>query len=204
MEASDEWRQVRRSDEFRGGPIDNPPARVIVNNDHSIIRRLRMDVLKVYQYALQREFEGKRFFEENAGRLSHSAAVGAFKNLAAEEQKHIDFIQDLIDRIKKGESPNLSMAKEMQNEGFFSQRAISESIDSKTLEAMVPDLPILRMAYLIERDFAEFYEKAAKEAEGEVKEALTMLASWEHGHEELFQQFHDKAFQEYSKMPWGG
>ena len=163
-----------------------------------------MDVLKVYEYALQREFEGKRFFEENAERLSHAAEVGAFKNLAAEEQKHIDFIQDQISRIKKGESPDTTMGKDMQSEGFFSSRAISESIDSKTLEAMVPDLPILRMAYLIERDFAEFYEKAAKEAQGKAKEALTMLANWEHDHEELFQQYHDKAFQEYAQMPWGG
>jgi rubrerythrin len=163
-----------------------------------------MDVLKVYQYALDREFEGKRFFEENAERLSHAAAVGAFKNLAAEEQKHIEFIQEQINRIKNGESSNIAMGKEMQSEGFFSQRAISESIDSKTLEAMVPDLPILRMAYLIERDFAEFYEKAAKEAAGDAKEALTMLANWEHSHEELFRQLHDKAFEEYSKMPWGG
>ncbi|MBI4730715.1 MAG: hypothetical protein HY781_01045 [Chloroflexi bacterium] len=41
-----------------------------------------------YEYALQREHEGKRFFEENAGRLNHAAAVSALKELAAEEQKH--------------------------------------------------------------------------------------------------------------------
>ena len=68
----------------------------------------------------------------------------------------------------------------------------------------MPDLPILRMAYLIEHDFAEFYEKAAAQAEGTAKKVLTMLANWERGHEELFKQLHDKAFQEYSGMPWGG
>ena len=62
-----------------------------------------MDIRKIYEYALQREYEGKRFFEQNAERLSHAAAVGAFKNLAAEEQKHIEFIQSQIEALDKGQ-----------------------------------------------------------------------------------------------------
>jgi len=163
-----------------------------------------LDILKIYQYALQREFEGKRFFEQNAERLNHAAAVGAFKNLAAEEQKHIDFIQSQIDLVKKGAPPDLALGEAMQKEGFFSQRAVTEAVDAKVLESMVPDLPVLRMAYLIERDFAEFYAKAAENAEGDGKKVLTMLADWEREHERLFKQYHDKAFEEYAGMPWGG
>jgi rubrerythrin len=88
--------------------------------------------------------------------------------------------------------------------GFFSQRAASEAIDQTVAEAMVPDLPILRMAYLIERDFAEFYELSAAQATGEANRALSLLASWERGHERLFKTFHDKAFSLYAEMPWGG
>ena len=163
-----------------------------------------MDILKIYEYAMQRELEGKRFFEQNAERLNHAAAIGAFKNLAAEEQKHIEFIQSQIDLIKKGAPPDVTMGEEMQKEGFFSHRAVTESIDSTTLESMVPDLPVLRMAFLIERDFSEFYEKAAEKAEGDSKKALKMLAEWEREHEQLFKQYYDTAFEEYSKMPWGG
>lgn len=163
-----------------------------------------MDVNKIYQYALQREYEGKHFFEENAGRLSHGAAVGAFKNLAIEEQKHIDFIKALIHALEKGNSTVSAMEAEMANAGFFSQRAQSEFIDQTVAEAMVPDLPILRMAYLIERDFAEFYEMASAQAEGEAKQALAMLANWERSHERLFKMMHDKAFALYANMPWGG
>ena len=72
------------------------------------------------------------------------------------------------------------------------------------IEAMVPDLPVLRTAYLIERDFAEFYELAARKSEGEAKQVLEMLARWERGHEELFKRLHDRAFEEYAQMPWGG
>ena len=163
-----------------------------------------MDIRKIYEYALQREHEGKRFFEQNAERLNHAAAVGAFRQLAAEEQKHIEFIQAQLDALDTGEQPNISMGVQLEEEGFFSQRADSEMIDQTVLEAMVPDLPVLRMAYLIERDFAEFYEMAATKSEGEAQEVLQMLATWERGHERLFKHLHDTAFEEYASMPWGG
>lgn len=163
-----------------------------------------MDIRKIYEYALQREHEGKRFFEENAARLNHAAATGAFEKLAAEEQKHIEFIESQIAALDEGVSASAALGVEMEKAGFFSERAASEAIDQTTLEAMVPDLPILRMAYLIEHDFAEFYERAAQKAEGEAKKVLEMLARWEHTHEALFRQYHDKAFEEYAQMPWGG
>jgi rubrerythrin len=163
-----------------------------------------MDLRKIYEYALQREYEGKHFFAENAKRLSHAAAAGVFEQLAAEEQKHIEFIQAQIDALDQGEAPNTAIGTELQEEGFFSQRAESEMLDQTMLEAMVPDLPVLRTAYLIERDFADFYEMAAGKSEGETKEVLEMLAQWERGHERLFKRLHDTAFEEYAEMPWGG
>jgi len=45
---------------------------------------------------------------------------------------------------------------------------------------------------------------AAKRAEGEAKTVLEMLARWEHTHEVLFKKMHDRAFEEYAQMPWGG
>ncbi len=163
-----------------------------------------MDLRKIYEYALQREHEGKRFFEENADRLHHASAVGAFKALAAEEQKHIDFINSQIAFLNRNEKPSAAMGAALQKEGFFSQRAASESLDQTVSEAMVPDLPVLRTAYLIERDFAEFYETMAQEAQGESRHVLEMLARWEHGHERLFKEMHDRAFELYASMPWGG
>ena len=163
-----------------------------------------MDIRKIYEYALQREHEGKRFFAENAGRLSHAAAVGVFEQLAAEEQKHIEFIQAQIHALDKGGAPDTALGAELEEAGFFSQRADSEMLDQTVIEAMVPDLPVLRMAYLIERDFAEFYEMAASKSEGKAQEVLQMLGGWERGHEKLFKRLHDTAFEEYAEMPWGG
>ena len=164
-----------------------------------------MDIEKVYQYALQREKEGKRFFEENAARLSHAAAVGAFKVLAAEEQTHIEFIQRQLDLLHAHHRADVKLGVDGEGEGYFAMRAATEALDQTVLEAMVPDLPVLRTAYLIERDFAEFYEQAAAgQAEGDAKETLELLARWERGHEKIFKSLHDRAFAEYEQMPWGG
>ena len=163
-----------------------------------------MDIRKIYTYALQREHEGKRFFEENATRLSGAAAVGAFKQLAAEEQKHIEFIEGLIAALERGQPAPTELGAAFEKEGFFTQRAHTELLDQTVIEAMVPDLPVLRTAYLIERDFAEFYEMAASKEEGPAKQVLEMLARWERGHEALFRQMHDRAFEQYAQMPWGG
>jgi rubrerythrin len=159
-----------------------------------------MDVVKVYQYALLREREGKRFFEDCAGRVAHAAAVQAFRELIAEEEKHIEFITRLLQGLKSG-----GVAEEPDaGEGFFSRRAASEFLDQTVMESMVPDLPVLRMAYLIERDFVEFYSSAAEAAEGEAKRALSILADWERVHEKLFKNLHDRAMEAYDLMPWGG
>jgi rubrerythrin len=163
-----------------------------------------MDIRKLYEYALQREYEGKLFFETNAACLSHATAVAAFKKLAAEEQKHIEFVQAQINAMAAGKTADVAFGEELNRSGVFSQRAAAEFIDETVLEAMVPDLPILRMAYLIEQDFAEFYEQAAQKTEGEVRNVLEILASWEQRHAALFKKMHDQAFDEYAQMPWGG
>jgi rubrerythrin len=164
-----------------------------------------MDVRKVYEYALQREHEGRDFFRQNAQRFSHAAVTDAFEQLAGEEEAHITFIQGLIDALETAEQANTGQEAALRAEGFFSQRAAQEMLDQTVIESMVPDLSVLRMAYLIERDLAEFYEMAADQAKDEMAaRSLQMLAQWERGHEKLFKEMHDRAFQEYAGMPWGG
>ena len=164
-----------------------------------------MEIRKIYEYALGREHEGRNFFASNAERFQHAAVQGAFKAMAAEEEKHIIFIQSLIDGLDAKGSTGLETGAALQAEGFFSQRAETEMLDQAVIESMVPDLTVLRLAYLIERDFAEFYEMAAGKVEDPAaQQALEMLARWERGHEQLFKKMHDKAFEQYAGMPWGG
>ncbi len=162
-----------------------------------------MNVQRIYEYALQREREGKNFFQSNAERMSHAAASGIFQRLAQEEQKHIEFIERLLASLGSGEQ-SVQPGLGLEQGDRFSRRAELEMLDQTVIESMIPDVAILRMAYLIERDFAEFYETSADKAEGEARTALTALARWERGHERLFKELHDRVFQEYAEMPWGG
>ena len=163
-----------------------------------------MNLRKVYEYALQREREGRDFFESNAKRMSHAAATGIFLTLVAEEEKHIATIQGLLSALESGRAGEARPEGELAGHGFFSERAASEDLDQTVIESMIPDVTILRMAYLIERDFAEFYEMAAARAEGDAQKALNSLAVWERGHERLFKGIHERVYQEYMEMPWGG
>ena len=162
-----------------------------------------MNIRKILEYALQREHEGKAFFLNNAERLSNAAATQAFKAIAAEEQRHIEFIQAQINNLDAKESDKKT-APDLDESGFFADRADSEMIEQTVNEAMVADLPVLRMAYLIERDFAEFYAQAASKTEGDARIILEFLGRWESGHERLFKKMHDDAFEKYAEMPWGG
>jgi rubrerythrin len=161
-----------------------------------------MNVRKVYEYALQREREGFEFFQSNAERMSHASAAGIFRRLADEEQMHIQFIEDKMRGLEGDQPASLDLG--LEGGGFFEGRAASELLDQTIVESMVPDLPILRMAYLIEHDLAEFYSMAAEQTGGDAKDALSALAQWERGHEKLFKNLHDKILQEYMEMPWGG
>lgn len=159
-----------------------------------------MNLQRIYEYALQREEEGYRFFSDNAAKASHAAAAQAFSKLAEEELHHIAFIRQLL------ASPDGEIADIAQpvGDGWFEERARKEFLNQSLIESMIPDVAVLRTAYLIERDLSEFYEKAASKAEGRAKAAFTQLAKWERGHESFFRELHDRIFEEYTHMPWGG
>jgi rubrerythrin len=161
-----------------------------------------MDARKVLNYALDREREGYAFFSGHAQKAGHAAVKAVFERLAAEEKAHVRYIEKLIKGLESGA---VSSDDEVSHDTtFFTDRAASEMIEQTTVEAMVPDLPVLRMAFLIERDLSEFYADAAKNSEGEAQKAFVKLSAWELEHERLFKALHDRVFAEYSGMPWGG
>ena len=139
-------------------------------------------------------------FSDNAAKASHAAAAEAFSKLAEEELHHITFIKNLL-AAPDGETADMA---EPVGDGWFEERARTEFLDQCLIESMIPDVAVLRTAYLIERDLSEFYEKAAAKAEGKAKAAFTQLAKWERGHEAFFKELHDRIFEEYTQMPWGG
>jgi rubrerythrin len=160
-----------------------------------------MDIQKIYEYALQREKEGYQFFKSSADKATHSTAAAVFLKLADEELKHIKFIKELMEAsVNFGSSSDILL----EAKRWFEDRAEKEMLDQSLVESMIPDVTVLRTAYLIESDLSEFYEMAASKSKGNDQKAFQLLAKWERGHEAFFKELHDKVFQEYTEMPWGG
>jgi len=106
--------------------------------------------------------------------------------------------------MKAGDDDDVQTEAMLEIEGWFEDKAEKELLDQSLIESMIPDVAVLRTAYLIESDLAEFYENAASKSSGRAQKAFEQLARWERGHEAYFKDLHDKVFEEYTQMPWGG
>jgi len=163
-------------------------------------------LVKIFEYALNQEETGKAFFESSLKRMGMGAAISAFKRLIDEEQRHIQFINQILKDLRVGgdikQDTVMDIALEPTN--YFDERARSEFLQQCIEGSMVPDVTVFNTAWLIEKDLSEFYGNMASKTEGKAKEAFTMLSNWEKIHEEFFREYRDKLSETYAKMPWGG
>lgn len=164
------------------------------------------NLIRIFEYALNQEETGKRFFETSLERLGVGAATTAFKRLIEEEGRHIEFINTILGTLRSEDELKIDDLKPMILEptDYFDQRSRSEFLERCVYESMVPDVTVFNTAWLIEKDLSEFYENMAKNTSGQPAEALNMLSGWEKAHERFFREFRDQLTETYSKMPWGG
>jgi len=164
------------------------------------------NLIKIFEYALNQEETGKSFFQTSLQRMGWGAAVSAFKHLIREEEYHITFIKTILDQLRRSSPDQLQVEREaaLTQAGFFDERAKSEFLRQCLEGSMVPDVTVFNIAWLIEKDLSEFYERMANQTKGKAKEALTMLSQWEKGHEIFFREYRDRITEVYSKMAWGG
>jgi len=164
------------------------------------------NLIKIFEYALSQEETGKSFFQASLARMGWGAAVTAFKRVLEEEEKHILFINNILRGLKQGGPEQIQLDKDiaLPQTNFFDERSRREFSQQVLLESMVPDVTVFSMAWLIEKDLSEFYEKMAGQTAGKAQEALSMLAGWERGHERFFREFREQLTKVYDTMPWGG
>ncbi len=164
------------------------------------------NLIRVFEYALNQEKTGKSFFETSLQRMGVGAAVTAFKRIIEEEDRHIFFINAILEDLNKEKEIDLSDLGDLVLDptNYFDDRTRSEFLERCVYESMIPDVTVFNTAWLIEKDLSDFYERMAENAKGTPREALNMLAGWERGHEKFFREYRDKLTEIYSKMPWGG
>jgi rubrerythrin len=164
------------------------------------------NLIKIFEYALNQEHTGKSFFESQMERLKTGAAESALRKLVNEEEKHIRFINGILENLRSSgqvAEGQLSVPQFDQS-NFFDERAREEFLDQCVEGSMVPDVTVFNTAWLIEKDLSEYYESMAQQTDGMAQEAFRMLAEWEKTHEQFFRRFRDKLSETYSQMPWGG
>lgn len=141
------------------------------------------DVLKL---AEKFEIEGYKFYHSKSKEVKSKAVETIFLNLAKMEKEHTEFIQHLMKEIEDGREITEFPANAQQT---FKTEYEDQKIDKTTQEDDLMDLAVLRLAYLIEKDFMEFYEKAAQNEKNEkVRKILELLRDWEEGHKKIIEE----------------
>ena len=160
---------------------------------------------QIFRYAMQMELDGHNFYKEKASSLNNPTSFKMFMDLAEVEMEHYKYIERQLNNYIEKNSLDINLDIESKEGSIFESREESEHIEETLNESDIPDLTILRMAYLIERDYKEFYQNAATNIEDlEVKKIFEKLAKWEEGHETIFKAEYDKRMREYINLPWGG
>lgn len=141
------------------------------------------DVLKL---AEKFEIEGYRFYHAKAKEAKTKPVAAVFEYLAEMEKEHTQFIRRLMKELEEG--GELSDVPEEMNR-TFQLRYEAQAIDEVSPEDDLLDLSALRMAYLIEKDFTDFYARAAEVQKDErLKSILVLLRDWEDGHRKIVEE----------------
>lgn len=151
-------------------------------------------VIGVLKYALAREKEGEKFYRERTQNVFTPQVRDILEELAEMEKDHVLYIETLIESLIKGAE---FTHYQLENPGIFKKREVLE-LKGISIDNIAGDISILRMAYLIENDFAEFYEKSARNTESkDLKEILEKLSKWETEHRRIVQSIYDDLTKEY-------
>lgn len=150
-----------------------------------------MDKIKsILKFAMRMEKDASDFYEFYMDKAESDETRALFSELALIEKQHYKILERKFNELLYTEPP-LTISW-VVDDSFKAQDPHILSDNSDTIPAVAgaaTDLSIIRMAYLIEHDFAYFYSKAVEAVEeAEVKKFLQELAGWEKQHSDLFQK----------------
>lgn len=142
------------------------------------------DVLKI---AYEMEVRGMEFYGEQKEKVKYPLLRDIFEHLQHMEKSHADYIKKQMSNIEN-EKP-LDDLPSGDEEDKFHHRLSQQLIETEKLKLDLGDYSIIRMAYLIEKDFAEYYKKSAEHSDNEETKMLFLkLEEWERGHEKLMKE----------------
>lgn len=149
--------------------------------------------LKILRQALINEQEGVSFYTMAAGQAKDKEAEAAFRELAAEEQMHIDWLLGLYRSICDDRIESFDPSE-------FEEPPAPVKYDWTTIgrESGSLAVSVFGIAINLEKAAIDFYTEAAKTTELPAAKALyEKLIRWEYQHLEQFQREYDNLRDEW-------
>lgn len=149
--------------------------------------------LKVIRQALLNEQEGIDFYQLAAGRAASQEAREAYEQLAAEEQKHVDWLLALYRNIRDEETQGFdpSIFEEPPAPGLYNWKVIGRESGSLAVS-------VFGIGITLEKAAIDFYTTAAEQTQIPAARALyEKLIRWENQHLEQFLKDYDTLKEEW-------
>ncbi len=136
--------------------------------------------LQVLEYAIKMELEGYDFYKNLAAKGKTQRTRDIFSGLAKMEWEHYELLTKQKESLTSGGTFEPIDIKRLRDQNLFAERLDGEIGDRDT---GLGDISIIRMAYLIENDLAEFYKRAAENTQDPAgRKMYEELAEWEEEH----------------------
>lgn len=152
---------------------------------------------EIIAFAMNMEKQGQKFYESFVQQVDHPDARRWFETLAETEKEHYEILEKQLKKLND-ETGWMSLEEfQVGNDpSLFEKRQQAEDVDPNENKYSLSDLSVLRMAYLIENDFAEYYLKAMNQVDDEEgKKMLKTLYEWENEHRRVFHEAYKQAME---------
>ncbi|MDI6601022.1 MAG: ferritin family protein [Thermoanaerobacteraceae bacterium] len=151
--------------------------------------------LNVLNFAMNMELEGQSFYGNYSKSVKNPKARDLFESLTKMEEAHYNYLKAQYDNLSNGKSIEEPEGG-FESPELFNKRMEQQNIPTTSFETSTSDITLLRMAYLIEDDFMNFYKKAAENVDDlGVKNMFSGLAEWEKGHREALEKQYKEMFE---------
>ncbi len=137
---------------------------------------------EIIKNALTLEQEGYEFYMMAAENSDDKAVSKAFEQLAQEEEKHMDWLKDLYDKISEGKQTEISFESPPETPQVFDWNEVSHFKGSLAMS-------VFGVGVKMEKSAVDYYKQAAKETKlEEAEELYETLIDWEKGHLKDFER----------------
>jgi rubrerythrin len=137
--------------------------------------------LAALQMGIQTEIDGHNLYQDFAKRTSDPNARRMFERLARDEVMHLELLRNtkaMLEESGQWAEYKGVAVKDLTGAPIFSRERIAQNLSGYT-----SDLSALRLAYLIEKDAVDFYQRAAEQTDdANGRRMFQNLAEMERGH----------------------